>query len=172
MSITDRAKKMLINDMSLGQFIFQSTDTMLPKKHSASMESLLMLFGRGIIIVDVACGSKRSALGFMAPTSELNRWVPDDRYIIQTATQLGNNIQVELVSTDDIGDRDSWELSAKRTHSLNKFPGTHKQRIERITGSATAFQTIWAHMSLVFIWEKNEKDDFQALVEYVDCCAA
>jgi hypothetical protein len=156
---------MLMGNIDLGQFIFKSTDTMLPKTHSECMEPLLKLFGHGIIPVDVASGSKRCALAILVPMSSLNCWVPDSRYLVQTFSENG---VVELIATEDVAGQDTWELSKARKHVLNDFPKHHLPRIYHIAGSEGAFKTVWATMSLVFIWEILEADDLLGLLQYVE----
>lgn len=163
MSLSNTAKQMLMGDLDLGQFIFKSTDTMLPKTHSDCMTALLQLF-KHVVVCDVASGSKRCAVAMLVPISQLNRWVPDSRYLVQTFSSQ----TVELIATEDIAGRDEWPLSGARTHRLNEFPKRHLPRLARIAGSESVLNGIWETMSLVFIWEKEEMDDLAGLLEYIN----
>ncbi len=164
--IAARAKKMLMGDLDVGQYLFESTDTMLPKKHSACMETLLKMFGHGVIVVDVACGSTRAALALLVPTTTLSRYVPADAYVVQTATFRGDTAVVELVAKSEI-EESTWRLSRRRVHDANEFPKRHIPRIAQLAQSEAAADAVKRDMSIVFIWERDELDDFASLCEYV-----
>lgn len=163
MSIQATTKKMLMGDIDIGQYIFKSTDTMLPKKHSNCMDALLKLYSFGIVPIDVASGSKRCMISFLVPRSELKKWVPNDTYIIQTY----NSESVEVLSTTHLND-EKWEISTARTHVLNEYPKRHLGRIARIATSESECFSIWETMCLVSIWEKDESDDLDNMIRYCE----
>lgn len=165
MSLSKRAKDMIIGEINLNQFMFQSTNTMLPKKHSSVMEKILQLFGKNVIVVDIASGSERCAVGILVPTKTLSNWVPIEGYLLQTATVIDKNVTVELISTT-IVDKDTFILSEKRMHILNEFPKRHQPRVAILAQTEETYELIWKTMSLVFIWEIESNDDLNKLVDY------
>lgn len=169
-SLSTRAKRMLMGDEDVGQYLYRHTGVMLPRKHQHHMGSILQLFGRGLVIVDVASGEKRAALGFLAPKTAQNRWVPGPDYIIQTAVEIQqfdqDAVQCEVVSLEKVTE-ESWSLGEKRKHALDEFPRKHLPRICRIAGTPEAFKLIWRTMTLVFIWEREPRDDLGALIRWV-----
>lgn len=188
--ISTRAKQRLMGDEDMGQYLFRSTGTMLPKKQAHLMEPLLKLFGRGIIIIDVFTGGERCALAFLAPLGQLGTavnggscarhapsiWTPGDHWVQQTATHIleGKDkgaVQVELLARDDIGTQDEWRLGKNRVHRLNEYPRRHLEPMSRIAGSTAAFELMWRTMGLVFIWEREAKDDLEALVRHLAQCS-
>lgn len=155
-----RAKRMLMGEIDLGQFRFKNTDTMLPRKHQQHMSAILQLFGLGIIVVDVFAGGDRAAIGFLAPLSSQSRWVPGDDYIVQTAVQR-DLFQCEVVARQDIRGQSKWKLGEKREHNIDEFPRKHLARVNRIAVDA------WKTMVLVFIWEREPRDDIGALAAWI-----
>ena len=176
-SVSMRAKRMLMGELDLGQHRFKHTDTMLPRKHQAQMTPLLKLFGMGIIVVDVFAGEHRAAIGFLAPLSSQSRWTPGDDYIVQTASEIQSQnalrpedvgtVQCEVIARMDLGENDKWQLGKLREHHLNEFPRKHLSRLARIMGSTEAFKLMWSTMTLVFIWEREPRDDLAALIRFV-----
>jgi hypothetical protein len=171
-SISMRAKRMIMGEHDLGQYLFKHTDTMLPRKHQQQMGPLLKLFGRGIIVVDVFCGEQRAALGFLAPLSSQSRWVPGDDYIVQTAAEIQagtdkGTVQCEVIARQDLAATDKWQLGKHREHRLNDYPRKHLARLARVTGTSDAFKLMWRTMCMVFIWEREPRDNLAALIAFV-----
>jgi hypothetical protein len=177
--ISTRAKRMIMGEIDVGQFRYKHTDTMLPRKHQHHMSALLQLFGKGIVVIDVFSGGQRAALGFLAPLSSQNRWVPGDDYVIQTAVEIQSGrekgtVQCEVVARQELikpgTDRvpqDDWQLGEKRHHKLNEFPRKHLVRMSHVSGGTDAFKLIWRTMVFVFVWEREPRDDLGALIRWV-----
>ena len=169
MSIAKRATDMVMGELDVGQFIFRGTGTMLPKKHCGVIDTVIDLHkNHDVIIIDIASGSSRSAVGLLVPTAKLSNWVPDQRYIVQTATSKSSSdeCKMEVVSTTEVKET-KYELSAKRAHDTEEFPKRHMPRIARLCATHDTYNKVWDTMSLVFIFEKEPSDNLTALMEFI-----
>lgn len=160
-----RAKKMIMGDIDIGQYRFKSTDTMLPKKHQNLMTPLLQLFGQDIIIIDVVA-NKRSALGFLAPKNTQSMWVPGSEYILQIACEAESTVYTKILSAAAVT-CDTWVMGNTRVHNLNEFPKRQIARTARLAESPDILKTLWSSMVMVFIWEREEQNDLEALIKFV-----
>ncbi len=145
------SKRIILGEMDIGQYIYRSTGTILPKHRQRLLARLLELTDLGYIVFDVGASTTRTAsLGILVPRRITIPKPSEESDAIFVADMKDDECSIGLMSMIPMTNIE-FKLGKKKNFDGREFPRQFFKRIVKIPA--------WKTMQIVYIVNMDSRLD-------------